>query len=249
MKITKLLLLASIASLFIISACKKDSDNTLTSASLIVPNDFLSAGKYDKLVIQIQAVSGYELSDATTTNLVNFLQQRINKPVGIQVLKSSIASPGKSIYTVDDLKTVEKNNRTEYPTGTTLTAYIFVADAPYTEDNANAKVLGVTYSATSIALFEHTIKSFTGGFNQPSLAVLESTVSEHEFGHVLGLVNNGTNMVVAHQDVANGKHCSNSNCLMYYNVESSASITNIFGSGIPSLDSSCISDLKANGGK
>jgi hypothetical protein len=250
MRITKLLSLLCI--LFVVSSChKKNKDDVSNSSATIAPNDFLASTKYDKLVIQIQAVSGYELTDQTVTNLVSFLEQRLNKPGGIEVLKNSVASPGKATLTLDDLMALEKTNRTQFSDlgMKTLTAYFFVADGEYSGSTTDSKVLGIAYSSSAMVLFEQSIRSFTGNAGQPSLTTLESTVIEHEFGHILGLVNDGTNMQTAHQDEPHGKHCNNTNCLMYYDVETSASVTNIFGGGIPSLDTNCLNDLKANGGK
>lgn len=233
-------------SVLIIYSCKKKEDSI---PSTVTPNDFLSDSKYDNLVIQIQAVNGFDLEDQTITNLTNFLQQRLNKPGGIQVVKSNVSSSGKSVLTLDDVKALEKANRTEFPAGKTLTAYFYVADVEYSKSTSTEKVLGVAYSPTAMVLFGKSIQDFTGDLNQPSATTLETTVIEHEFCHILGLVNNGTAMQTNHQDEPHGKHCNNTNCLMYYEVESSQSVSDIFGSGIPSLDNNCINDLRANGGK
>ncbi len=251
MKIKKLLSLLFIV--LVVSSChKKNKDDVSTNTSTaIVCNDFLASTKYDKLVIQIQTVSGYELTDQTVTNLVSFLEQRLNKPGGIEVVKGSVASPGKAILTLDDLKALEKTNRTQFanPGMKTLTAYFFITDGEFSGSTADSKVLGIAYSSSAMVLFEQSIRAFTGGATKPSATTMESTVIEHEFCHILGLVNDGTNMQTPHQDEPHGKHCNNANCLMYYDVESSESVSNIFGGGIPSLDANCLNDLKANGGK
>lgn len=245
-RITKIIILICTVVLF--HGCKKkDKEEDFPSA--IIPHNFLSAEKYDRLVIQIQAVNGYDLTNQTTNNLVSFLEARLNKPAGIQVVKSNVASPGKAVLTLSELKDLEKKNRTEYPNGKTLTAYFFVADGEYSESQTNSKVLGIAYSPTAMVLFGKSLQDFSGDFNQPSATTLETTVIEHEFCHILGLVNNGTAMQSQHQDEANGKHCNNSSCLMYHSIETSESITDIFGNGIPALDNNCINDLKGNGGK
>lgn len=67
---------------------------------------------------------------------------------------------------------------------------------------------------------------------------------EHEFGHLLGLVGQGSAEQTPHKDPLNGFHCSNPNCLMYFSIE-----TNPPFNTLPSFDADCIADLKANGGK
>jgi hypothetical protein len=247
MKLTNYLLF--VCTLFVLSNCQTHKTDPSPVSDAVYANDYLSAQKYDKLVIQIQSVAGYELTTQTVDNLVDFLTQRLHKPMGIVVKQSTIASPGKSTYTLDDLINIEKNNRTHYNDGRTLTAYFFIADGNYAEDAGNSKVLGISYSSSAMALFEKTIKNFSGGLGQPSYTSLESTVIQHEFCHILGLVNNGTNMVVNHQDEPHGKHCNNTDCLMYYNAETSDAINNIVGNSIPTLDNNCLLDLKANGGR
>ena len=74
-------------------------------------------------------------------------------------------------------------------------------------------VLGIAYRNTSMAIFQETIARHTGGALEPSAATVEGTVAAHEFGHVLGLVNNGSPM--EHQDEPHGRHCDNEDCLMY----------------------------------
>ena len=101
-----------------------------------------------------------------------------------------------------------------------------------------------------MAIFEKSIKDLTGGFGEPDTDKLETVVVNHEFGHILGLVNVGSAMQVNHQDVEHGKHCDNEDCLMNWTAETGDAISNFLGtSGLPELDANCINDLKANGGR
>ncbi len=101
-----------------------------------------------------------------------------------------------------------------------------------------------------MAVFEETIQSLSGGTFEPPEWVLQATVMTHEFGHILGLVNNGTPMLTDHQDEANGKHCDVQDCLMNWAAETNNIVGALFNTGQPAeLDSQCINDLQANGGK
>jgi len=229
---------------FVLS-CKKDEKQP--SPTKI--NAFLSAASYDKLTVEVQSVSGNTLSAGTLSNLKAFLQQYLNKPNGIDVITSSIASPGKPVLSLEEIKAIETANRNVQHNGKNLTAYVLVVDADYAGNSGSSKVLGIAYSASSTVLFEKTIKSYSGGLAQPSVTTLETAVLNHEFGHLLGLVNNGAEMAAAHQDTPHGKHCNNANCLMYYTSETSDIVANLLGNNIPVLDQNCINDLKLNGGK
>lgn len=71
----------------------------------------------------------------------------------------------------------------------------------------------------------------------------------HEFGHLFGLVNIGTDMVENHEDTEHSKHCDKNNCLMYYASETTEIASFLIGNDIPELDENCKNDLIANGGK
>ena len=229
-----------------------DPDDRIPKKVVIKPNDFLSGENYDQLTVEVASVQGYEPTDEALNNLKAFLESRLNKNGGIGLVPASIPSPGKAAYSLDDIKKIEQEYRTLFPDPEEkkLTAWFFFADADYAENEGDSKALGIAYGPASMVIFEKTVREFSGGRGQPSTPVLETTVAEHEFGHILGLVNNGTNMVVNHQDVTNGKHCNNQDCLMYWAAEHSGPVINFLTGGkIPSLDQNCLNDLKNNGGK
>ncbi len=245
-------LFLSFVFLIALISCKKE--NTIIPATggaptSITAKEFLSSEHYDKLTIQIQSVNGLQPTQTAVDHLKNFLMQRLNKPAGVEVVYSNIGSPGKTIYTLEDIRSVENLNRSAKAEGKTIVAYILFIDGDYAQNSGNLKTLGIAYSPSSMVVFEKTIRDLSGGLGQPSVSSVETSVSEHEFCHILGLVNNGTGMTVGHQDEPHGKHCNNSDCLMYYATETSDLVNNLIGNTILSLDNNCINDLKANGGK
>lgn len=249
MKHFNLLYLSAIL-LLVFSSCNKEDEETKSPLEInynVNPNNFLSADKYNQLIIEVQYVPGMQPNATTLTRLQTLLSNRLNKPNGISIVQKEIASPGKAKYTLEDIVSIEKSLRTQNTGGQTITAYIVFMDGAYIDDKTDIKTLGVAYYPSSIVLFENTIRNLSGHIGQPSTLNLESTVSQHEFGHILGLVNNGTPLKSLHQDEPNGKHCNNDNCLMYYEAETSIGAGRI--NGVPALDDACLADLKANGGK
>ena len=228
---------------------ENDPDSPPNDNGKIVANDFLSESRYKQLVVEIAYVEGYKPQTASLNHLKSFLESRLNKSGGISINSVPVASPGKATYSLTDIRNIEETHRTKFPSGETLAAWLFFYDGDYAANQGDSKVLGVAYGATSMAVFGKTVAEFSGGLGQPSTYVLETTVMEHEFCHIFGLVNNGTNMVSGHQDATHGKHCSDKNCLMYYAAETSDFLSNFLGSNIPSLDEQCLHDLKNNGGK
>ncbi len=220
-------------------------------------HDLLSADKYQNLIIEIQAMSGYEPTTQAQNALVAFVTARVNKPGGIMVVNDpSIPPQNKGSYSLDDIGQIEANNRVHFSTGTTMASYFLFVDGASSNDmpNSGSTILAYAYQNTSMGVFEKSIRDVSGSLpGQVSTATVESTVVEHEFGHILGLVNlnPGTPMQTPHQDTAHGNHCSVSNCLMYWSVNTSDVVSNLLtlGGTTPQLDAQCLADLKANGGK
>lgn len=228
----------------ILIGCQKEN-----SMLDVQPKHFLSDDKYTDLTIEIVSVEGYEPNQDALQNLKTFLEETIHKPKGITFKQSTIESPQNLSYTAGDLRSLEEETRTSYAQRNHLTAYIFYADRGYVEDTENSKILGVAYSSTSMCIFKDAINDYSGGIGQVSEEKLETTVLIHEFCHVLGLVNFGTPMTQNHEDPTRPHHCDNENCLMYFE-SSTTDLLGILGSGeIPTLDSQCQADLRANGGK
>jgi hypothetical protein len=241
--------------LFVVASCKKDTTTTNNDPAKL-PDDYsnkstgtsahdiLSASTYDALNIEIHNMPGYELSAGAILNLKEFLEANCYKPGGITITGKQINGNGNTL-TIDNIKAIEKLNRTNYTSGSTLQIYILVTDGNYSE----AGVLGIAYRNTSVCLMGKTIFDNSGGIGQASRIKLETTVLKHELGHLLGLVGIGSPMQVTHKDDAHGNHCNNTSCLMYYASETTDILGFLLTSPSPELDVNCKADLVANGGK
>jgi len=203
-------------------------------------HDLLSAAIYTSLHIEINYMPGYEPGDATLSVLKLFLQNYLHKPDGIQIVTNNIAASGKTILSLGDLVAIEKKNRLAFTAGKTIAVHILIADTDYTDPN----YLGISYWNTSFCVFGKAIYANSGNSGQMSRTNLLITLLEHEFGHLLGLVGQGSAEQSPHRDALNGFHCSNPNCLMYSAIE-----TNPVSPNIPFFDAACMADLRANGSK
>lgn len=219
-----------------------DANNKAVGASA---KELLTAQTYTALKIEIQYMPGYAPDAAALNNMTGFLNNLLNKPNGIQVTQTQITGSGKASLNINEIATIEKNNRTVFTTGNTVGAYLLITDADYFEPN----ILGLAYRNTSMVLMGKTIHQNSGGIGQVSRTKLVTTVLEHEVGHLLGLVNLGSPMTVNHQDASHGNHCNNSGCLMYYQSNTSDMLGILLTGNIPPLDANCSNDLKANGGR
>jgi len=212
--------------------------------------DFLGDDNFKELFIEVYYVSGLKPDASTLESFKSFLTQRLNKPQGIAIALTAISSPGQDIYTIMDIKNLEDDIRTAYNQDGVLKVFGLFLDGEYSENTENGSVLGVAYRNTSFVIFAETIRKFSGQPLGPSTSVLETTVMNHEFGHLLGLVNAGTPLQSQHQDEVHGRHCSTEDCLMYWTSETGEGLVNMISGGIiPDLDTACLDDLQANGGK
>lgn len=253
-RLLKLLLTIPLIMVILLS-CSDDNSSDMTGNSDSFSHtqgvgdsagDLLAGDSYTELTIEIDYVDGYQPSQTAIDNLRSFLENRLNKPGGVSIiLDDEIDSPGIDSVTVNDAYDLEKEHRDIFTSGNTLAAYFLYMDGSYESGN----VLGAAYFNTSMVILKETIDSNTGGFGQPATSTVESSVLMHEFGHIMGLVDNGTPAVQDHVDEENGPHCTDDTCLMYWAIETTDLMGNLTGGSIPELDAQCLQDLQANGGK
>ncbi|GIZ08528.1 membrane metalloprotease [Flavobacterium sp. UMI-01] len=212
--------------------------------------DLLSDAVFKSMVLEVVYVSGNEPSATAIANLVAFLNERTYKPGGIRVVKRSIASPQKTTFTNQEVIAFENANRTLYNTDSEIAVWAFFADGESANNTSDRVVMGTAYRNTSFVIYQKTIQRLSGGAFQPNRSLLETTVIEHEFGHLLGLTNFGAPLQSNHEDTEHEKHCNVESCLMYWATETGGGVGSmISGGSVPKLDSQCLADLKANGGK
>lgn len=246
-------ILAFLAVLFFFSCSKSDQPDGATFNGKTYSkqpvgksaHDLLSGSEFTSLKIEIQYTPGYKPDDGVVNQVENFLKARLNKPSGISITERQIPSLGKNQAARNDVVSIEDQYRTQYANSKEIALYVLIADANYTDNS----VLGFAYRNTSICLFGKTIYDNSGAIGQANRTQLFATVLEHEFGHLLGLVDIGSPMQVSHADNSHPNHCNNKSCLMYYAAETTDILGFLMAGNTPTLDNNCLNDLKANGGK
>ncbi|WP_242085312.1 membrane metalloprotease [Aestuariivivens sediminis] len=254
----KIKILSLIFVFFLTSACSKDEsvdpndsnnvnvfDNRQSTGSSA--HDILSDNTFTSMRIELVYVEGYEPTETAVNNFISFLTDRIHKPLGISLNKRAITSPGKTTYSIEDIAQIEREQREIYNNGSIIAIWAYFTDGKSDKDTADNITLGTAYWNTSFVIFEETLRGLSNSPLEPNRNLLETTVINHEFGHLLGLTNLGSPMQTAHEDSEHENHCNVNNCLMYWATEYAVGIGNM--TGVPQLDAQCIADLKANGGK
>ncbi|PKV49880.1 hypothetical protein ATE84_1919 [Aquimarina sp. MAR_2010_214] len=256
MQITKLIVYLLISS-FILIGCSDDDDNNLATNALqsgnkrplgSSANDLLSATNFNSITIEIIAVQGFEPTTTAIQGFREFLQDRLFKPDGITITQRSIPSSGKAPFSIEEIAEIESTTRTLFNKEDDITVYVYFADGSKENDTNEQVTLGSAYLNTSMVIYEGTLRALSARPNSPSLDAIETATLNHEFSHLMGLVNIGTPLQSEHEDPDASNHCNVSSCLMEAAIEFGSGMMGM-GDVIPELDAQCIADLQANGGR
>ncbi len=120
-------------------------------------------------------------------------------------------------FTAEDILSIADAHRNKRSAGSLATFYVVWLPGYFDDGHGPKKdVLGTTIGATGVtAMFKGAIDASAGGVAFQA-ALLEQFALLHEFGHAVGLVDNGINPASAHRDMSHGAHCSNPACAMYH---------------------------------
>lgn len=211
---------------------------------------FLSDRRFTVLRLEVDYMEGYEPTSEALDNLRTTLDTYLNKS-SIQIpTPTQIPAENGGPYSSDQIRGLEDEHRDHYTRAEsdTIHAHFLILDGKYEDEN----VVGIAYYNTSMAFFGKTIDEITGGQTQPSKPPqrkVEATVFRHEFGHNLGLVNNGIPPQQSHHDAEHGAHCTNDQCVMYYTIETTDFFANVFDGTIPAFEQFCTEDMAAQDGE
>jgi hypothetical protein len=265
----KVRVLALAGSLVLTINCSKNSDDTVETdpggidktGNLLATgdsaHDILANDTFTKLLIEIDYVSGFQPSMEAMNNLQAFLQARTFKQE-VEILYDELPSPNEDDLSLQEIANLETGNRTVYNDGTTLAIYIYFADAPSVDDDPieGTVTLGAVYRNTSMIIHESTVRKLALQSNQVTIADVETATLNHEFGHLLGLVNLGTTPVNDHEDPNAIHHCDIQGCIMSAELQFGSGVMGILNrrvaketAAVPGLDAECILDLQQNGGR
>ncbi len=272
-------------------SCSNNSDDSETitvrvdrSANLLATgasaNDILSNANFDELRIEIGFVTRFRPTQTAMNNFVDFLRDRTFKQ-DIEIIYTELPSPNEETLVLEEIADLEEENRTAYNDGSTLAIYIYFADAPSDGDDLDEGLvtLGAVYQNTSMIIYESTIRNLASRSSLVSVTELETATLNHEFGHLFGLVNLGTDAINDHEDPEADNHCIVDGCLMRAQLQFGAtartqnltgkasairSACNLNGNSVlkilesnvsrgfaavPLLDAECLLDLESNGGR
>jgi hypothetical protein len=191
----------------------------------------------------------WNLFKANATRLVNAgnKSKSVTVPTTLGAMQE-LADVTGTAFTSQQILDIAKAHRDTKDTPSSASFYILFLPGYYVENGAtNTAVIGLSFAGTGvIAIFKPVIENAAAG---PTGVLIEQSTLVHEFGHAIGLVNEGVSLSSAHQDTAHGAHCTNTSCVMYYQNEG-AFFARAFTSGITSdasilFDAPCLADIDA----
>ena len=230
--------------ILITSNCSKDEPFSSTESIGSSATEFLKSDSYPKLYVEIDYVKGFKPSNKSIDRLKSFLEAVINKPKGIIIdINDEISSP-LITYRGRNFVSIEENNRDVYTNGSTISAYLQILNGKIYQSNS----AGSNCYNTSAAIMAEQIQTVSDTLDNVNFDSAFSYVLIHEVGHMLGLVDIGTPMVMNHSFNNLAGHCSNESCIMWPDLKSQA-ITFFEDDAHLGLGNFCQQDLLANGGK
>ncbi|TGN19632.1 hypothetical protein [Leptospira idonii] len=159
----------------------------------------------------------------------------------------NIPKQNRSTWTVSqilDLASRYQSRRSDFQTARFFLVYV----NGHLDNNGspNTSVVGVNIGGTPVTVvFKDVVKDFAANMRP----IAEQVTVVHELGHALGFVNNGIPLTSQHQDIPNGKHCTNTTCAMYHQIEGKTSLNNFAQSYFSTMSrvvikSECLEDAK-----
>ncbi|MEX0273209.1 MAG: hypothetical protein AB3N16_02415 [Flavobacteriaceae bacterium] len=275
-----------IASLLLVGIASCSNDDTVTDPPAVdktpnlkaagdSANDFLSNDNYDHVVIEAAYVNGFKPTAQAMAQLVTFIKEHTFKQ-NIEIVYKEVGSPQQESLSLEEIVELEEKHRSKYNQGTSLALFIYFADAPSEDDDEDQGLvtLGAVFRNTSMIIHEVTVRKLANLSNSISATDVETATLNHEFGHLLGLVDLGSPMVNDHEDSNARNHCTVSGCLMRAELQfdssgkgsvqpskslactlTGASVLKMLesntskGAIVPELGSECQADIANNGGR
>lgn len=184
-----------------------------------IPESYIRADPHPRLVLEVDAVEGITPRDAASSYAVERLGAVLDKPEGIEWTADGTLTPGGSdhVWTFVELQELADESYDLEVDDDTAKIHVIYVDGSY----ENPGVLGVAWANRHLVMFAERLEESCDRplIGERLCAVAESSVLLHELGHVIGLVDNGVEMVEPHKDAEHGAHDESDECVMYWAYE------------------------------
>lgn len=211
------------------------------------PHDYVSDSTYTKWVIEVDTIQGM----APPAGVLDFVKGRlaavVAKPDGIEMRIDDTLPARGGTWSQKDLLDYSAAHFDTKTSGNTVAIHLLFLDGTYQQG-----VLGAAFSRETrsgevvetgpVVIFSQAIRNGCGPLCLSGTTPAFRAVVLHEFGHAIGLVNNGIDMVRPHEDPNHPGHSSNSRSVMWWEVETSG-LFNLGGGPPTEFDADDKADL------
>lgn len=253
------------AGFLLTSSCQQSSSDNSGNAVSIYSSQFYFK-QISLLTIDVVYESGAEPYVGTTTAGLNYwditiqnLQALFNGRAVSFVVPKTLAEmrliPSQSHTTWTVAKAIElaKQYRNGDSAGSSGKIFVgFVKGYAANDDGtANPNIIGFSVTGSNVILiFKQVVQNSGASPNGPVPKFVEQSTIVHEIAHSVGFVNNGLPLTSSHHDSSHGAHCTNPNCVMYYQNEGKDNLSAFIDKFKDSqtavmFDDACINDAKS----
>jgi hypothetical protein len=211
-------------------SCAEPDSSFISRGPGSLAADFLTNVRYTSLDIEFDYVAGQIPGDLGRDYTINRIRRMVGKSGEIKLRVSTEIDPrgAGAIYTLDEIKTLEKAHRDFYADGDRAAMYLLFLDGRFEESTDAALVLALAYGPSSMVVFRESVQEICVTLraveSDPVVREALCPASEaaailHEFGHLIGLVGK-IPMVSDHEDPQHPGHDRSENCIMHWNYTS-----------------------------
>jgi len=241
---------------FFFSACKEEDDAPSSPIDVFyksMTSLHLEVAYEEGAQPYVTSISGNrKVWEFTEVNIESLFVQR---PVAMDVIVPDtiagltvIPNQNRTGYTVNNIVSLADRYRKNEGTDVEGNIFVLFLNGYYEKDDTvRQEVMGVHVTGTTVvAIFKPVITSLRWFVTIKEF--IEQSVVVHEIGHTLGLVKAGLPLTSEHHDDGHPSHCTNSDCVMYWENESadiSSYIQNYYSGKRMVFGSECVADVRA----
>ncbi len=216
------------------------------------------------LVIEIDHVAGMA-PDAEALDYLRSALAEVLRKDSVRIIIDQTSLQGRDQWSSTQLQNLEADTRDNTNNGRTVFMHMLYVDGQFNEPGREG-VVGFARGSHHIVMFKEQILKATRDdpqrlyFPSTTETEFERAVLVHEFGHALGLVNNGIDMVNDHEadsctiggeERADDGHSDNEDSVMFCSVHTVSGLTGLFADSAPPsrFDANDKNDICAAGGR
>lgn len=209
--------------------------------------DFVSGDVYQKIVVEVDYVSGRPPSQAILEGLVARLEAVFAKPGGVVIeVDDRIPAQGNPTWVPEAAEKLEFSYRDRYrgfEEGTAVMYFLYLDG----QNQSDARILGYTPHASSAYVFDREVDKAqdTAGHANP----IDQAILLNLAGRMAGLVNRGIPMVAPHEDGSHPGFSDDPLSVMHHTVSTTEVAVTMKENATLELDAASLADLQAVSGK